>query len=528
MYRILLADDEGIMLNSLKHIIESNFGSECEITCVKTGRGVVEQAESFRPDISFVDIQMPGLNGIQAIKEIRQTNKTMVIVIISAFDKFGYAQEAVNLGVMEYLTKPVNKKTILDVCMRAMHQVDDIRKKRSDDLRIREKLEIVVPMIESGFIYNILQDDTEIYQESYEEMLNITDKFCSLLVLEFGDSEEKGVMTNAVGVSVKASRFYPQLREIIKDYFDCIVGSVMGNRVVAYIPVKRENFQYEERVEMITRTRNMIHKLENRIDSRFRAGIGTVRPMEEAKESYNEALTALRECEGHVVHFRDLPSYKEYEGEYPVNLENKYYQRGVKADKAGALRCAGEIYDWMVKNYGDCREDIEIKVLELVMQLEYRGFQKGGMKYGFRYRHNYMKEVREAAGFEELRRWFMGKTAKMCESMGSLREKESESLVFRVKNYIDENYQKELSLDEVSRMVDVSPYYLSRLFKQETGKTFIEYLTSVRMKEARRLLANPDYSIKEVCVMSGYGDPNYFSRIFKKYEGITPTEYREG
>lgn len=527
MYRILLADDEGIMLNSLKHIIESNFGSECEIVCVKTGRGVIEQAESFRPDIAFVDIQMPGLNGIQAIKEIRQTNKTMMIIIISAYDKFGYAQEALNLGVMDYLTKPVNKKVILDVCMKAMHKVDDIRQKRSDDLKIKEKLEIVVPMIESGFIYNILQDDTEIYQERYKEMLNITEQYCTVIVLEFGDSEEKGIMTNAVGVSVKASRFYPKLRETVRDYFECIIGSVMGNRVVICIPVENETLKYEERVEIITRTRNMVHKLESRIDSRFRAGIGTVKPLEEARESYNEALTALRESDSHVVHFRDLPSYKEYEGEYPVNLENKYYQYGIKADTEGAVRCAGELFDWMLKNYPDSREDIEIKVLELVMQLEYRGFQKGGMKYGFHYRHNYMKEVQEAAGYEEIRRWFQEKTRQMCESMGSLRAKESESLVSKVKNYIDENYQKEITLDEAARMVDVSPYYLSRLFKQETGKTFIEYLTSARMKQARLLLSDPKYSIKEVCILSGYSDPNYFSRIFKKYEGVTPSEYRE-
>ena len=115
----------------------------------------------------------------------------------------------------------------------------------------------------------------------------------------------------------------------------------------------------------------------------------------------------------------------------------------------------------------------------------------------------------------------------MCESMGSLRAKESESLVSKVKNYIDENYQKEITLDEAARMVDVSPYYLSRLFKQETGKTFIEYLTSARMKQARLLLSDPKYSIKEVCILSGYSDPNYFSRIFKKYEGVTPSEYRE-
>ena len=78
MYRIMLADDEGIMLEALKNIITSNFGGECEIATAKTGRAVVELAERFRPDIAFMDIQMPGLNGIQAMKEIQKTNKNIM------------------------------------------------------------------------------------------------------------------------------------------------------------------------------------------------------------------------------------------------------------------------------------------------------------------------------------------------------------------------------------------------------------------------------------------------------------------
>ena len=81
--------------------------------------------------------------------------------------------------------------------------------------------------------------------------------------------------------------------------------------------------------------------------------------------------------------------------------------------------------------------------------------------------------------------------------------------------------------DRVSKVVDISPYYFSKLFKQETGENFIEYLTKVRMKNAEELLKDSSYSIKEICTASGYGDPNYFSRIFKKYEGVTPSEYRE-
>ena len=115
----------------------------------------------------------------------------------------------------------------------------------------------------------------------------------------------------------------------------------------------------------------------------------------------------------------------------------------------------------------------------------------------------------------------------VCRGMKTTKEVESESVVSRAKAYIDENFHKDISLDEVSRVVDISPYYFSKLFKQEEGVNFIEYLTKKRMQNARQLLKNPSLSIKEICVMSGYSDPNYFSRIFKKYEGITPSEYRE-
>ncbi|HIZ21396.1 MAG TPA: AraC family transcriptional regulator [Candidatus Blautia faecigallinarum] len=528
MYRILLADDEGIMLESLKSIIRSNYGSECEIACAKTGRAVVEQVESFRPDIAFVDIQMPGLNGIQAIKEVRKFNNSVIFVIITAYDKFTYAREAINLGVMEYLTKPINKKKFLQVCTEAMQKVDESRQKRSDDLKIREKLEIVIPILESGYIYNLLlQDDFHTYEDNYKELLNIQENYAFMAVAEFGDSVENGILTNAVGASVRASKFYPEFREIAKGFFQCMVGPVMGNRIVLLVPHEKEKTEYEERVEILTRMRNMIHKLENRIDCKFRAGIGRVCTLENARESYTEALRALRESSNHVVHINDIPLNQEYDGEYPLDLENRYCQRAMEADYTGASQAADQFFDWMLKNYENYREDIEIKVLELVMRIEYKAFFKGGVKYGFRYRENYLKEIRGCRDYGELRAWFLERTEDVCRGMATNKAKEAESVVEKAKAYMKENYQKDISLDDVSRMVDISPYYFSKLFKQEQGEGFLEYLTGVRMSAAREFLRNQNYSIKEVCSMCGYSDPNYFSRIFKRYEGVTPSEYRE-
>lgn len=526
MFRILIADDEGIMLASIKDCIESNFGSSCEIVCVKTGRALIEQAEEFHPDIAFVDIQMPGISGIQAIHEIRKFNGSIVFIIMTAYDKFIYAQEAVNLGVMEFVTKPVNKNKILDVCTKAMRRVESARQKLSDDLKIREKLEIVVPMIESGFIYSLLQDDADVMLQGYLEMLDIREAYGFMIVMEFGDAVESGVMTNTVGANVRLNKNYPVLKETVKDYLSCITGPIMGNRIVFYLPFNHAKIRYEERVEFITRTRNLLLKLERSIELKFRAGIGSVKKFEQVRESYKEALWALRGSDDHVVHITDIPAHSYYDGEYPQELERTYLERGGRGDAEGAAASANEFFDWMLNQDGNVRANIEVKVLELVLRLEQHAFEAGNIRYGFRYRENYLQEIQSCQDLEKLRAWFNRKIHEICENINTSKKKGNEDVIYRVKDYIRKNFAQDISLDDVSRMVDISPYYFSKLFKQEVGETYIEYLTKTRIQYARKLLEQPSYSIKQICMMCGYSDPNYFSRIFKKYEGLTPSEYR--
>ena len=181
----------------------------------------------------------------------------------------------------------------------------------------------------------------------------------------------------------------------------------------------------------------------------------------------------------------------------------------------------------MTQNFADNKDEIALKVLEFIMLAEREASEQDGVPYGFGYRKAYLGMVQSFQNYGELRRWFLMKTSEICQNIATSRETQTETLVSKVKTYIEENYQKDISLDEVSRLVDISPYYFSKLFKQEAGKNFIEYLTEIRMHHAEEFLRDPSYSIKEVCVMSGYSDPNYFSRLFKKYEGVTPSEYRE-
>lgn len=528
MYKIMLADDEGIVIDSLRFIIEKNFNTSCIVEHATTGRSVIELAEKLKPDIAIMDIQMPGINGIEAMREIRKTNSSVIFIVMTAYDKFNYAKEAINLGVLEYLTKPVNHTIIVKVLQKAMDIIDEDRKKRSNDLLIREKLEIVVPIIETDFIYAALNgDDLEKDEANFRSLLGIKEDYGMMLVMEFGDSIEDGRLTNPVGISVKAQSFYSVIRENLKEEFNCIVGPIMVNKIVVFLPNAKSQLEYDDRTNLIENVRRLIRDLSKRIDVQFKVGIGSVTPLNRLPESYKEALSATHNSKGRVVHVKDLPIGCEYEDDYPIETENLLFDRIDQGNLEGSKAQANQFFDWMIEHYPDCEMDIKLKVLEFILFAEQRAFLSGGMTYSFRYRKDYLATLMQLDNYEQLRKWFLEKVTEACRNIITKKEEQTNGVITKARTFIEENFNKDISLDDVSRSVDISPYYFSKLFKEETGENFIEYLTNIRIEKAKKLLQNRDVSIKNICIDTGYSDPNYFSRIFKKQVGLTPTEYRD-
>lgn len=527
MYRILIADDEGIMLESIKSIIRQQFGEGYEVATAKSGRAAIEQAETFHPDIVFMDIQMPGINGIQAIREIRKFNSAALFYVISAYDKFDYAKEAISLGVERYLMKPITKNTVISVVEEAVAKVDEKRRVRSDQLKIQEKLETVIPVVENSFISNMLLQNDWQDEEYYKQLLDVTEEYGYVIVIQFGTEYRDGRLISPVGMNVRAQNFYPEFRAVVKSYLRCIIGSVMSNRVVVVVPNEKPSLDYEGRIRVIEDTRQILSRLENRLEAKFRGGIGRTRKMKDLRDSYQEAYQALQESDSRVVHVDDISVRGVYDGEFPVETEEAMFQLAQKGDVEGMRREANRFFDWMVQKYPREKDNIRLKVLEFILQTEKYAFQAGVVNYGFTYRKDYLSTVMALDDYEQLRQWFLDKMTAVCTSVHNRREERSESVVIRAQNYIQENYGKDISLDDVSKEVNISPYYFSKLFKEESGENFIEYLTRIRMEHAKEMLKNPELSIKEVGMRSGYADPNYFSRIFKKQTDMTPREFRE-
>ena len=150
------------------------------------------------------------------------------------------------------------------------------------------------------------------------------------------------------------------------------------------------------------------------------------------------------------------------------------------------------------------------------------------MVYSFGVRNDYLPTVNKFNDFDELLTWFVDKISVACRNVISSHSTKENSIIDQAVLYINKNYNKDISLADVSREVNISPYYFSKVFKDEMGENFIEYLTNIRIEKAKDLIKNSECSMKEICVMVGYSEPNYFSRSFKKKVGVTPTEYKEG
>lgn len=284
---------------------------------------------------------------------------------------------------------------------------------------------------------------------------------------------------------------------------------------------------YEERIDLIEKSRELVRELRRKTQISYRIGISAVAPIEEARNSYKEAINALVMTTGSVAHADDLPMGCVYEESYPIDLEKKLFAEVKNGEADHAVATAETYFDLVAQLHGDYLMNLRLKALEFVLYAEHLAYTSGGMVYEFRSRADYLPTVMEISDIPSLRTWFVDKIGAASRNVSTKASEKSLGAVEAAKAYIQNNYSRDISLDEVSAAVNISPYYFSKIFKEDVGEGFVEYLTKIRMDKAKELLTTTECSMKEICSMVGYADPNYFSRTFKKNVGVTPTEYKQ-
>jgi two-component system response regulator YesN len=521
----MVCDDEQIMIESVRHIVEKEFSNIRIIETARSGREAIEKTLTIKPDIILTDIKMPGINGLDAIKEIKKVHKDVKIVIASVYEFFEYAKQAVELGVSEYLIKPVKKERLVDTLKRIVAQLDAERHKYRWELEAKERIEKMLSAVEHSFIYSLLftqVEKTDIIKYK-KEFFEIENEAGFVFVMTFNKKGKSGNYEAQLGDSLDNQEIYTVFKNNLKYKCKCIIGPVMLDRVVVYVAQSIDDL-YKQRVQSITCIEDIMYLLEEKYNIDFKVGIGRIHNDQEIMISYQEALKALN-CneEGRIVHIDDIAPDIYEVGYEIVNEEQKLI---IGLENGDVQRCMTILSDIFRKYPGFFeQENVHYRIIEIMAAVR-RVATENGIKDRAEPGY-YIKQILSCRSGEEFERICIESIRHIaCEI--SLRKKCSIGKIVEQTNIlISERFSQDLNLDDISKEVHISPQYLSRLYKSETGENFIDRLTSVRIENAKKLMKESRYSIKEICYMSGYSDPNYFSKLFKKHEGISPTDYQK-
>jgi len=513
LFKLLVVDDEKIVIDAVTFIIEKEFKEVIESTSAKSGREAIEKCQSFNPDIVLMDIRMPGINGMEAINEIKKTKLNTVFIIVSAYEQFEYAKEAIRLGVNEYILKPIIKKNLVNTLDNIIKVLIIDKEKKRVELENIENYQNLIPFIEHGFIYSILLGESygsEVV--TYKELLGLNEPGGYVMVLEskvilkLGDEQE----------------YYKLTRDAFKYKCNCFIGPLMINRIVVFIPATFHE-EYSDRAEAYEIASYVVNKLRSfRNELQLNIGIGSYKNVKNIAGSYEEALRALHYYKDKgVVHIKDISPKVDDMVEYPMEQEDRLIEMIMNIDKEGALNAFNKIYTWVLKNHRNSYREGKWKLVELMITIDRKAFDFGIKDEN----KGYLFNINNIEEYLVLESWCRERIIYIIRNISELEKKKTNRVIVNAKLFIKENFIREITLEEVSKEVSVSPQYLSRLFKEETSENFIEYLTKIRLDKAKELMKNSNLSIKEICFKVGFADPNYFSHIFKKTEKLTPSEY---
>jgi two-component system, response regulator YesN len=518
VYKLLIADDEALEREGLEMMIRRMLPDQFEFYHAENGRKAIQLAEEKRPDFIFMDIKMPGIQGLEAIREIKKRQPDVRIVLVTAHDFFAYAQEAISLGVRNYILKPAKRDELLEVLSKLTAEYQEEKRKREEDLELREKLSRLLPLVENEVTLMLMTDCIqEMDLMHLTELISLRWERGYAMVLAFSYKE----LQSWDQFQALRKDLYEGFRQYAKSQLHCMVSPMIGSKVAVMIPSASQAAGLTQRVESLQWGERFQTFVENRYGITPVVGIGPVREGIEGLRLSYQAASASAADPSSIVGVRHADDMRHYSGSPGISLEDEkrlldVLQRQNKEEARHLFsRMLEQLFATASSDVIRCRNELLALLISIARRL------------GIRTTVEWISPIADAGGVEALRHAAWDPFEKLLDDMSMERERRQSHVFERAKDYIRQRYKSDMSMEQTAEHVNLSPYYFSKCFKLHTGETFMDYLTRLRIEDAKRLLENDELSFKEICYEVGYNDPNYFSRIFKKTTGLTPTEYRQ-
>jgi len=526
LYRVMLVDDEEEVRSAMaKRINWKKIGFKVVATA-ENGEDALEKAEQQPIDVVMTDIQMPFMDGLEMLAKLKEQMPGIKSVIFSGYDEFEYAKEAIRLEAEEYILKPIDANEMKQVFLRIKDRLDEEMAAKRNVEELKNYYQESIPILKEQLIISLLEgriSNKKIDKYLKEYGFNLKSAFYCIGVLSvFENENENELDDNLLTVSLKQIAD----EELSEEYKAITINYL--NTIVVFAGLKSTEMQKDFLQDL-----DRVCKLAKRILSvDTMAGVGRVYGnIEDVSISFREAKETisykviLEESQAVCISDIEPDSYIE---DY---VEEKQISEIIHEMKSGTDKSLKKAIDTSVsklKNTVESIGNLQFFYTDLIMEM-----------YKIARGHRLFAEARELIDIDvkvelaeckdmtALSKLIYKRAINIKNKMKKEREDSTKVLTQKALGYIAEHYsEKDLSVERLCKYLNVSATYFSSAFKKETGMSFVSYLTQERMEQAKWLLDTTDEKSYIIAGMVGYEEPNYFSYVFKKQYGVSPSKYR--
>lgn len=525
MYKLLLVDDENQIREGLRRILNwEEYGIQI---CgeASDGEQALAMIEKWEPQIILTDIKMPGMDGVSLLKEIRKKRPDIKVIILSGYDDFSLVRQTMKYGAVDYLLKPVGKNDLIQVIEELL---DQLEKPKDEEMYYKEGLEAA----RNNFFNRLISNSVTVME--FKEKLELLD-------IDLGKDQF------AVGKLGSRRKFYGEedtkrqrikIEESCKKYLEekkigIVFTNIDGEIILILYGIQehKKDDIYKKELE------KLLEKLEKEFSMELFLAVSKV------VKSYRKLGDAYQEAENTLKYIFIFETAKIL---YAEEIED-YFRTNDMEVVISQEKISEFIKNGNTEGMETYLEDLFGSSQSIPKEADYNVFRNMAMEVLIYFYHFYFCMARTAVDrirIHEEKNLALQKLTDM-KTLGSMKryltevfkditaviisdDKQYSKLVGDALQQVKENYHNiNLSLQYLADQWDINAAYLGRLFKKETGSSFVDYLNWYRVEKAEKLLRETNIKGSELCEKVGFSNYNYFYVVFKKLKGVKPMDIRE-
>lgn len=521
MYRVMIVDDEPLILAGIASMIDWAEQNVEIISKASNGQQALEQMKEQRPDIVITDIKMPGMNGIELMRSAREQGyDEIAFILLTNLEEFQLAKEALRLGAVDYLVKmELTEEKLRESLQHAIEKCGSGER--------REATEQLTPAMNAQkCVEHLLVGDDFGEDAAWTSAVQYLKEPVAVLINfdygyrqyteRFTREEQRKILMFAEDI----------IGQMVKGYFDAYTLLHRGVDGLLLVVSTEQIERYQDKL------RNMMTRLSSVVRDYFEVPVSLA--VSERKESLKEfemmlyeAMTAMnyhfRHAEDAIVFYAgEMEAKSEHTANFHIGIVRHDIYMAVMANDGGKM---SEIMNQVIRLLEEYRLPKEQAVNACANLYFYTSMLFSTDESAFPYEVNIMEKLGQMGTLEQIVEWISMFRDAVAHALDERSDQKTDIIAAQACRYVREHYQDKLTLGQVAEALGISSGYLSTVFSKHVGESFSNYVAEVKVEKAKELLKEHRYMMYEISDQLGFENPFYFSKVFKKFAGVSPKEY---